>query len=89
MSIFIYVCSGDRLSMIRIGTTNVSPDVVPPNVQNIKVCACQDSPMGNGETKKFHCEATGRYLVVLLEKEGYLTLCEVEVFEGNILHTGK
>ena len=88
--------------MIRIGTTNVSPKVVPPNVQNnvspkvvppnvqnIKVCACQDSPMGNGETKKFHCGATGRYLVVLLGKKEYLSLCEVEVFEGNILHTGK
>ena len=75
--------------MIRIGTTNASPDVVSPTVQNIKVCACQDNPMGNRETKKFHCGATGRYLVVLLEKIGYLTLCEVEVFKGNILHTGK
>ena len=45
--------------------------------------------MGDGETKKFHCGVTGRYLVVLLEKTGSLTLCEVEVFEGNILHSGK
>ena len=87
--LFVSVCSGDRLSMISIGTTNVSPHVVPPNVMNIKVCACQDSPMGDAETKKFQCGTTRRYLVVLLQKTGYLTLCEVEVFEGNILHTGK
>ena len=69
--------------MIRIGTTDVSSEVVAPTVHNMKVCACQDSPVGEGETQAFSCGALGRYLVVLLETaEGTLTLCEVEVFEG-------
>ena len=83
MFILQYALSGDKLKMIRIGTTDVSPDDVAPTVHNMKVCACQDSPMGNGETKAFHCGATGRYLVVLLEKTEKLVLCEVEVFQGN------
>ena len=69
--------------MVRIGTTDESPDDVPPTVHNMKVCACQDSRVGDGETKAFHCGETGRYLVVLLEKTTALTLCEVEVFEGK------
>ena len=70
--------------MIRIGTTDVSPEVVAPTVHSMKVCACQDSPVGEGETQEFSCGETGRYLVVMLENtEGTLTLCEVEVFEGR------
>ena len=76
---------GDRLSMIRIGTTDVSPAAKHPTLQNMKVCACQDSQVGNGATEAFHCGETGRHLVVLLEKTGGLTLCKVEVFEGNVL----
>ena len=69
--------------MVRIGTTDVSPEVVAPTLQNIDVCGCQDSPVGAGVTQGFSCGATGRYLVVLLElPHGILTLCEVEVFGG-------
>ena len=81
-----YTFLGFRLSMVRIGTTDVSPQVVVPTVHNIRVCACQDSRMGEGETKTFACGATGRYLVIILEKSGrsaVLTLCEVEVFGGT------
>ena len=75
--------SGDRLSMIRIGMTDTSPEVTPPTIHTMKVCACQDNPVGDGETQALPCGTRGRYLVVLLEKaEGTLTLCEVEVFEG-------
>ena len=75
--------SGDRLSVIRIGMTDTSPEVTPPTINNMKVCACHDNPVGDGETQAFPCGTRGRYLVVLLEKaEGTLTLCEVEVFEG-------
>ena len=83
MFISQYALSGVKLSMIHIGTTDESPDDVAPTVHNMKVCACQDSPMGSGETKAFHCGETGRYLVVLLEKTESLVMCEVEVFEGN------
>ena len=77
--------SGVKLSMVRIGTTDVSNDTEAPTFQNMKVCACKDSQVGNGATEAFHCGETGRYLVVLTEKTGDLTLCEVEVFEGNVL----
>ena len=72
--------------MLRIGTSDVSPDVTAPTINNINVCACQDNPMSNGEIKEFPCGATGRYLVILLEKVGEFSLCEVEVFEGNVLY---
>ena len=72
--------------MLRIGTTDVSPNVMAPTLNSINVCACQEHPMSNGEIKAFPCGATGRYLVILLEKVGEFSLCEVEVFEGNVLH---
>ena len=80
----MFLFLGERLSMLRIGTSNVSPDVKAPTISTINVCACQDSPMSNGETKAFPCGATGRYLV--LEKVGEFSLCEAEVYEGNVLY---
>ena len=71
--------------MIRIGTTDVSPEIVAPTLHSMKVCACQDGPVGVGATETFPCGKRGRYLVVMLEKtEASLTLCEVEVYEGRI-----
>ena len=84
ISDFIYGISGHRLAMIRIGTTDVSPEVLAPAVHNIKVCACQDTPVVDGATQVFQCKETGRYLVVLLEQEEILTLCEVQVFKGTV-----
>ena len=72
--------------MLRIGTNNVSSNVKAPTINSINVCTCQDNPMSNGEIKAFQCGATGRYLIILLEKVGEFSLCEVEVFEGNVLH---
>ena len=75
--------------MVRIGTTDVSPEVEAPTILNIKVCASQDSPVGEGVTQAFSCGQIGRYLVVLLEKTpGILSLCEVGVFaEGIVILT--
>ena len=84
ISDFIYGISGHRLAMIRIGTTDVSPEVLAPTVHNVKVCACQDTPVDDGATQAFQCKETGRYLVVLLEQEEILTLCEVQVFKGTV-----
>ena len=81
--------AGERLSMIRIGTTDVSPDVVASTVNNIKLCASQDTPVGHGVTQAFRCGTTGRYLVVLLDQRGVLTLCGVEVFSGMYVWPGK
>ena len=33
------------------------------------------------ERKTFECTTTGRYLVIQMEAEDFLTLCEVMVFE--------
>ena len=72
--------------MIRIGTSDVNPEIVAPALHNMKLCACQDSPVGQGQTQAFQCGTRGRYLVVLLDKKIGLTLCEVEVFEGKFLN---
>ena len=73
--------------MIRIGTTDVSPEVEAPTLHNINVCASQDSGVPGGETQAFPCGETGRYLVVLLEKtKEVLTSCEVEVFEPGAVY---
>ena len=69
--------------MVRIGTTDVSPETVAPTVNNIEVCASQDSPVGDGETHVFPCEGIGRYLVVILEQTVTLVFCELEVFQGK------
>ena len=77
--------SDERLAMVRIGTTDVSPQVLAPTVRNIKVCACHDNPVGDGAIQAFQYEETGRYLVVLLEQtQGVLTLCEVKIFGGTV-----
>ena len=56
-----------------------------PTVHSMKVCACQDNPVGNGATQAFQCKEIGRYLVVLLEQaSGALTLREVQVFGGTV-----
>ena len=56
-----------------------------PTVNSMKVCVCQDNPVGDGATETFQCDETGRYHVVLLEQtQGVLTLCEVQVFGGTV-----
>ena len=48
--------------MVRIGTTDVNPEVEAPTTLNIKVCASQDSPVGEGETQAFSCGEIGLWL---------------------------
>ena len=82
---YISSCSiGWRLSKFRIGLTDVSPEEQVPTPSNIDVCASQDAAMNEAETKAFSCLGKGRYLVVVLEATEVLTLCEVQVYEGNL-----
>ena len=74
---------GYRLKNIRLGVTDIDPLVSAPKIDTITVCACQNNPLADGETKSFPCWATGRYLVVILQGTNSLALCEVEVFEGE------
>ena len=70
--------SGDRLSNIRIGVTQTSPRENTPSVENIYVCARQDTQVLGTQT--FPCAAFGKYVVILIEaRNSILTLCEVEV----------
>ena len=84
ISFRLYGLSGSRLAMIRIGTSDVSPEDVIPTVHNIRVCACQDSPGVDGVTVTFQSGEIGRYLVILMEQKGVLALCEVQVFKGTV-----
>ena len=72
---------GSRLNKIRIGTTDINPNTTAPTLSTIDVCASQDTPVGS--TGTFLCGPTARYLVILLNLNEYLTLCEVEVYEGK------
>ena len=75
-----------RLSNVRIGTTDVSPNTMAPAPTNIVICASQDPAVGAGVTQEFTCGGQGRYLVVLLEGTGkILTLCEVEVYASKVV----
>ena len=77
-----------RLSLLRIGTTNTDSQNSAPTISNINVCVRQKEHLGPGEIRAFPCMATGRYVVIVLEKKDFLTLCEVEVYgsiSGNML----
>lgn len=80
----VVIVSSDRLSDVRIGTTDVSPNITAPTPTNIAICASQDPAVGLGVTQEFSCGGQGRYLVVLLEGNNkILTLCEVEVYASE------
>ena len=66
--------------MLRIGTTDTSPETATPNLGNFQLCASEDEALGASEIRTFPCTTTGRYLVILLEQTSqFLTLCEVKV----------
>ena len=69
-----------RLSNVRIGVSNTSPESQAPTVENQNICASHDPALGMGETKALSCDAAGRYVTIIIEKEDYLTLCEVRVY---------
>ena len=69
--------SDDRLNMVRIGT---SMNRITPALTNYDVCAEHDDVIPDGVTRSFCCSAHGRYVIIQLELQGVLTLCEVKVF---------
>ena len=64
----------------------ISPHEEAPTLDNQQICAFEQKTFGPGETRDLDCDSTGRYLSVILDQSHnqYLTLCEVEVFEGEI-----
>ena len=45
----------------------------------------QGSAMGRGETRDFYCSPpiTGRYVYIVINGQGILTLCEVGVYSSS------
>ena len=80
-----YFPVGDRLSNVHVGITDTSPNDVTPSLDNYDVCATYLDSVGAAATVTLFCaEGTaGRYLIVQLEKQEQLSLCEVEVFIGE------
>ena len=75
--------AGSRLANVHAGAT----DVVPIDQQrmilakyHLKECEMYAGVVTNGDTVRNDCplgQVTGRYLVVQLDGQNYLTLCEV------------
>ena len=88
--LFLFIFSfhfpvGDRLGNILVGLTVESPADVTPSPGNYDVCTTYVGPVGSGATVTLYCDAgtAGRYLIVQLDKQAAMTLCEVEVFVGG------
>jgi len=77
--------SAQRLSNLTIGTTNVSPLLVEPNLTNFDVCATFDDIVPAGDTRAFECTTKGRYLIVQINGLECLTICEAKVYGGLYL----
>ena len=62
-------------------------DPVMDDSQN-ELCYEQEEAMGAGETVTFPCSEViaGRYVTVQLGYQGYLHLCEVEVYATSKYH---
>ena len=75
-----------RLRSVVIGTTDVNPRTQIPSPENLNVCAFFNEALAASSTTNFSCNATGRYLGVMLNSsdDQILALCEVQVFEGEI-----
>jgi hypothetical protein len=74
-------CCGDRLKFL-LGY--VSSDKGNPLDSNDKqLCFTYAGPAATGEELTFTCPSglAGRYFSILMDTSGYLTMCEVEVYE--------
>jgi hypothetical protein len=64
---------------IRVGYEND-----PNNFQANALCHYQGAALGESETRIFPCVSAryGRYVIIQIQATGYLTICEVDVYEG-------
>lgn len=77
------------MSHIRVGMTEISPAVEAPTIETLILCASVDGVLQREIRLPMECVIRGRYLVIMLEKYGYLTLCEVEIYEGDYNYCSK
>jgi hypothetical protein len=71
--------TAERLTDFNIGVGVKDPAAESPTDRIYTKCATEDGRLGAGETKAYRCEAVGRYVIVQLNGQNYLTLCEVAI----------
>jgi len=77
--------AGERLTDFYVGLTSVPPWTSPPQLNQSSICKLYTGYPPAGSTTDIYCEdAYGLYLFVMLTKPGYLTICELEVYEDLI-----
>jgi hypothetical protein len=75
----LFVLLANRLANFIVGVSNIDPEAVAPTPLTYTSCASQASALGAYETESLQCEAKGRYVIVQIKRNEYLTLCEVVV----------
>ena len=73
---------------MHIGLSDVSPLTVTPALTNFAECAYVEGPVGVGGTESFSCRnegVMGRFLIVQVEHNDALTICEVQVYESEYM----
>ena len=75
--------SGERLHDFVVGLMNDAPSVTTPHLGNVEICGHGPSITPYGATLIVVCSVDtlpARYVIVLLNHQGVLTVCELEVF---------
>ena len=81
------VSSAERLRNIHIGLSDISPLVEAPALTNFKMCAYYEGPITDGGAERFRCNnrgVTGRYVIIQVETNEPLQICEVKVYTGEV-----
>jgi len=77
--------AGERLSDFIVGVSVYSPWTFSPELSQSNICKQYTGYPPAGSTTDLFCdEAYGMYLFIMLTKPGYLTICEVEVYEVKL-----
>ena len=73
---------------MHIGLSDISPLTVTPALTNFAECAYVEGPVGNGSTESINCRngrVMGRFLIVQLEHNEPLSICEAQVYESEYI----
>ena len=81
----MFLYTDNRLGNFQIGADHEDKRPVPGQYP---VMVTQKAPLGKGECRTFKGSVTGRYLIVQLLSQNYLTLCEVIAFGSKYSYSG-
>ncbi len=80
--------SGDRLADFYVGVSDDSPTAVTPSPspRTYAVCHHYIETVLQGARVRIVCGSplVGRYVIIQLTGTNYLTMCEVEVYSGEL-----